>query len=308
MAIRVYLLGLLVLLSQPLRADVLVLVHGYMSDARTWDINGVTRTLAANGWVPSGVLADTPEGVLRPVVAGPADANRSFSVNIPAAAPLQVQATHLARQLAAVRQWYPDARLALAGHSAGGVVARMLVADGNPFAVDTLISIAAPNLGTVRAAQGLDVVDFNPFFCPGPGLDFLKSVIGGSDYDYLEHSRGALVDLLPAESGNILAWLNVQPYPDIRYYAIVRGTPYAAGDSVVPAYSQDMNNVPALHGRVTTLFTPAGHGLNPADGQLLADILRSPAGAPPAQQPAQTQTQASAAAVAVVTNTAGGSD
>lgn len=268
------LLGLLVALVQPLRADVLVLVHGYMSDARTWEISGVTQVLAANGWSPTGVLVDTPEALAHPAVPQPAAANKLFSVNLPAAAPLQVQAMHLAGQLAAVRQWYPDERLVIAGHSAGGVVARMLVTNGNPFRVDTLITIAAPNLGTVRAAQGLDVVDFNPFFCPGPGLEFLKSLFGGDEYDYLEHSRAALVDLLPDESGNILAWLNQQPHANITYIAIVRGSPYAAGDSIVPAYSQDLNNVPALHGRVTTLFTPAGHGLNPQDGQLLANILQ----------------------------------
>lgn len=273
------LLALLATLIQPVRADVLVLVHGYMSDARTWDANGVTQTLAAHGWVPAGMLADTPEALRPAAVLQPAPVHKSFSVNLPAAAPLQLQAVHLARQLAAVRQWYPEERLVLAGHSAGGVVARMLVAGGNPFGVDTLITIASPNLGTYRAVQGLDVVDAKPFFCPGPGIDFLKSVVGGGDYDYLEHSRGALIDLMPAESGNVLAWLNRQPHADIAYYAIVRGTPYAAGDSIVPAYSQDLNNVPALHGRVTTLFTPAGHGLNPQDGQLLAEILRPAAGA-----------------------------
>lgn len=306
MATRFFLMGLLALLTLPARADLLVLVHGYMSDARTWDVSGVTEVLAAHGWAPSGVLADTPEGVPRPVVAGAANGNRSFSVEIPAAAPLQVQAMHLARQLAALRQWYPDERLGLAGHSAGGVVARMLVVGGNPFKVDTLITIASPNLGTVRAAQGLDVVDFNPFFCPGPGLEFLKSFFGGRDYDYLEYSRGALVDLLPAESGNLLAWLNQQPHADIRYVAIVRGTPYAAGDSIVPAYSQDLNNVPALHGRVTTLFTPAGHGLNPADGQLLADILQAPAGT--RQAAVQVQTQAGSAGVGAVAGTTSGAD
>jgi pimeloyl-ACP methyl ester carboxylesterase len=270
---------LLSAMLQPAQADVLVLVHGYMSDARTWDFSGVTPVLAANGWVPATVpatvSAETTENPAQPVATRSVATNKFLSVNLPAAAPLQVQAAQLAGQVAMLRQWYADERLVLAGHSAGGVVARMLVIGGNPFKVDTLISIAAPNLGTARAAQGLDVVDFKPFFCPGPGIEFLKSVLGGDEYDYLEHSRGALVDLLPAESGNILAWLNQQPHPDITYIAIVRGSPNAAGDSIVPAYSQDLNNVPALHGRVTTLFTPAGHGLNPQDGQLLADLLQS---------------------------------
>ena len=274
---RLYLLiGLLALLVQTVRADVLVLVHGYMSDASSWDANGVVQVLAANGWQPAGVLTAVP-GAVAPTLAQPIAANKVYSVSLPAEAPLQVQAMYLAAQVGVVRQWYPTERLVLAGHSAGGVVARMLVVGGNPYRIDTLVSIASPNLGTVRAAQGLDVVDFNPFFCPGPGLEFLKSVFGGAEYDYLEHSRGALIDLLPAESGNVLAWLNQQPHADINYYAIVRGSPDAPGDSIVPAYSQDMNNVPALRGRVNTLFTMAGHGLTPQDGQLLANLLLRPA-------------------------------
>ena len=121
--------------------------------------------------------------------------------------------------------------------------------------------------------QDIDAVDFNPFFCPGPGLEFVKTLLGGDDYRYLKYSRGALVDLLPAESGNVLAWLNQQPHADIRYFAIGRGSPHAAGDAIVPAYSQDMNNVPALRGRVEIIPTPATHSLNPQDGYLLAKIL-----------------------------------
>lgn len=266
-----FLLGLMALLLQPARADVLVLVHGYMADASTWEFSGIGPVLAANGWTPAGVLTAAPLAVPPPAAAS--TSNRTYSVNLPAHAPLMAQAGHLAGLVAALRQWHPDERLIIVGHSAGGVVARALVLNGNPYRVDTLITIASPHLGTYRAGQGLDVVDFNPVFCPGPGLEFLKNVVGGSDYDYLKYSRGALIDLLPAESGNVLAWLNEQPHADIHYYAIVRGSPYAAGDSVVPAYSQDMNNVPALRGRVQSIQTPAAHSLNPADGHLLAAIL-----------------------------------
>ena len=48
-------------------------------------------------------------------------------------------------------------KLILVGHSAGGVVARLVVLGNNPYRVDELITIASPHLGTVRAAQGLDV-------------------------------------------------------------------------------------------------------------------------------------------------------
>ena len=71
------LIGLLAALVQPVRADILVLVHGYMADAGTWDVSGVTQVLAANGWQPAGVLTVTPEGGLPPLAAQPAAAKFS---------------------------------------------------------------------------------------------------------------------------------------------------------------------------------------------------------------------------------------
>jgi len=267
---RFLVLALLALLPlQQGRADMLVLVHGYASDARTWELSGVNNELQVHGWPRAGILTAAYGGA-----AGAAPAqNKSFSVNLPAQAPLLVQADYLRASLQQLRQNYPDERLVLVGHSAGGVVARLVLLGGNPFGVDTLVTIAAPHLGTFRAGQGLDVVDSKPFFCPGPGIDFLKHVVGGSDYEYLHDSRAVLVDLLPAESGNILAWLNRQPHPEINYVSIIRQLPNTAWDAVVPAYSQDMNNVPALRGRSRTLLVPAGHSLNPQDGLLLAGIL-----------------------------------
>jgi hypothetical protein len=243
MSKRVSLLFGLLLLVQSVRGDVLVLVHGYASDAGTWERSGVNSELQAYGWpravIPGPHMPDPLQQA----------ANRSFTVNLPAEAPLLVQANFLRASLDGIRQ------------------------RNNPYRVDELITIASPHLGTVRAAQGLSVVDSKPFFCPGPGIHFLKRLVGGSSYDYLRYSRGVLVDLLPAESGNVLTWMNQQPHPDIIYVSVVRKSPFALGDDVVPAYSQDMNNVPALQGRANVLFTDAGHGLNPSDGILLAGLL-----------------------------------
>jgi pimeloyl-ACP methyl ester carboxylesterase len=264
---------LAMLIVQPALADVLVLVHGYASDARTWEQSGVNDALQAHGWPRAGVVTPGFGAGMLPVAGLSSSLNKSYSVNLPAHAPLLVQSDYMRAVLNLVRQLHPDEKLILVGHSAGGVVARLAVLGNNPYRVDELITIATPNLGTVRAAQGLDVVDSKPFFCPGPGIDMLKSVFGGSDYNYLRDSRAVLVDLLPAESGNVLAWLNQQPHPDITYYSVVRQSPFAGGDEIVPAYSQDMNNVPALRGRAKVLFTRAGHALNPQDGTLLAGIL-----------------------------------
>ncbi len=265
--------GLLALLTvQTTSADILLLVHGYASSAQSWEFSGINNELQARGWVRAGIMAPAYSGLM-PTSVAPARRNRSYSANLPAQAPLLLQADYLRRMLGALRVRYPNEKLTLAGHSAGGVVARLALLGGNPYKVDALITIAAPHLGTIRAAQALDVVDARPFFCPGPGIDFLRTAVGGSDYQYLKDSRGILIDLLPGVRGNALHWLNGQMHPDIDYYAVIRQTPHAAGDELVSAYSQNLNNVPGLTGRVRVIYTPGGHSLHAQDGVLLAGIL-----------------------------------
>ena len=46
------------------------------------------------------------------------------------------------------------------------------------------------------------------------------------------------------------------------------------GDMIVPDWSQDMNNVVPLRGKVHTIPVNADHSLTPADGSLLMDLLR----------------------------------
>lgn len=263
------------LLLRPALADVLVLVHGYASNAETWELSGVNSALQSRGWQRGGIYTLTSAGMQHfPGPAGSAD-KITYGVNLPAEAPLLLQRDLLANTLYQIRQHHPDEKLILAGHSAGGVVARLGLLGGNPFRVSALITIAAPHLGTTRAVQALDVVDSKPFFCPGPGIDLLKSLVGGDGYDYLKYSRGVLVDLLPATPGGLVFWMNQQPHPDIEYHAVIRQTPFVIGDELVPAWSQDLNNVPMLRGQAKVYTTGAAHGLNPGDGALLAEILEA---------------------------------
>lgn len=267
------LLALLCVTGGAARGDVLVLVHGWSANADTWIHSGVIPALESQGWGDAGLVTTGPSGVYHQPAPGVSARNRIYRVHLPAEAPLMIQAAHLLAQLQFVRRLHPEENLAVAGHSAGGVVARLVLVRPEAPRVDILVTIATPNLGTSRALQGLDVADSKPFFCPGPGVEFLKNLLGGDSYRYLEYSRGALIDLVPAAPGSLIGWLNLQPHPDIAYHAVVREGPVAAGDELVPAFSQDLNLVPPLRGKARIYRTPASHALNPADGTLLAQIL-----------------------------------
>ncbi len=252
------------------RADVMVLVHGWASDVDTWIHSGVAFVLLNNGWQDAGVVTTTPGGVNYFPAYPSADSKKKFyRVQLPSTAPLLLQASHLTAELVFIQNRHPKEDLIVVGHSAGGVIARLVVIRPEYVRIKSLVTIASPHLGTPAAFEGLNVVESKPFFCPGPGVDFLKTVFGGSQYQYLKDSHGAMLDLTPVGGGNLIDWLNQQPHPDIQYHSIIR----TAGDGVVPTTSQDLNQVPVLRGRAKVYPAWSSHGLNPTDGELLLDII-----------------------------------
>jgi len=276
----VILLLLLNLFSGSVRADVLVLVHGWAANADTWLHSGVASELISRGWQDAGVVTTTPAGVRHfPTINSGSQSGRKsgvttnvfYRVQLPAAAPLLLQASHLTSELVFIQGLHSSEKIIVAGHSAGGVVARLVVIRPEYVRIKSLITIASPHLGTPRAFDGLNVVDSKPFFCPGPGIDFLKNVFGGGQYQYLKDSRSAMIDMAPVGKGSLLDWLNQQPHPDIQYHSII----HTGHDEMVPAQSQDMNQVQTLRGRVKVYSTVAMHRLYPVDGKLLADIVEN---------------------------------
>ena len=254
-------------------ADVLVLVHGYLGSAQSWAESGVMDRLHRRGYGLVGTYGFSPRGILFQRLGEPATDRPVYTVNLPSQAPVVVQADWLAAFLRMVRQSHPDAAINLAAHSAGGVVARMVLVRHGTLGVRHLITIATPHLGTGRAIQALQATDDSGMF------GFVKSWLvrratGDALYATLRYSRGVLFDLAPPAPGNLLFWLNQQPHPDIRYTSIMRiGTFYLPGDHVVPPPSQDLNRAPALAGRVTTYFMSEGHLLSPQDGDLIGNLL-----------------------------------
>jgi pimeloyl-ACP methyl ester carboxylesterase len=178
-----------------------------------------------------------------------------------------MQAEVLRNMLGLVAQQHPDEPVILVGHSAGGVVARMVLVQGGVSAPKALITIASPHLGTVRAVEALDETD-DAF-----PVSIIKEFFTGELYDLLRDSWAVLLDLVPEWPGNLLYWLNRQPHPSIRYVSIVRTGPVGMGDELVPAFSQDMNNIQALNGKSETRLISVNHALQPLDGRVLAKIM-----------------------------------
>jgi triacylglycerol lipase len=246
-------------------AETLMLIQGFLANGEGWRDSGVTHILTQAGWQDAGELSLAQESVRSDQPPTPA-LRRFYTVDLPTYTPLMVQAQRLGRYIDFVRERHPYSALILAGHSAGGVLARLYMVQhkAQPFAA--LITVASPHLGTPIADLGLAAGE--------RALSWMATLIGK---DALDYSWGLFRDLEVERPHNFLGWLNHQPYPPAIYTSIVHEprAPYirSLSDWLVPAWSQDMNDVYALHGRTDTVVVSADHGLCASDGRLLVRIL-----------------------------------
>ncbi|MCU0935879.1 MAG: hypothetical protein MUF66_07370 [Gammaproteobacteria bacterium] len=254
-------LGLALLAVPSARAEVVVLVPGYLSGPQDWRVSGIAGALSRAGWRDGGDLRWGPRGPVPPPE--PTAAPRTFyTVALPTEAPLAAQAQVLSGYLERVRSWHPEESLVLVGHSAGGLVARLWMVQNPRSGVVALVTIATPHLGTDTAEIG-SLLGQTP-------LSWFAPMVGAGT---LNRSQALYRDLSRENPQGILFWLNRQPHPAARYVSIVRSDSSLLGDLVVPSGSQDMNHVPALRGRAVRVEVRDGHGLSPGDGPVLVEVL-----------------------------------
>ncbi|MBF0182827.1 MAG: alpha/beta fold hydrolase [Magnetococcales bacterium] len=258
------------------RADVMLLAHGYLSSAATWEASGITEQLEQNQWYRAGILSTGPSGVqMLPSARHRANpdkqpANKVYLAELPSTAPIGIQADHLQAMLRFINSQHPKEKIILVGHSVGGVVARLVLVRSQIPNAHALITIASPHLGTPLAETALNATsDIWP-------VEVIKDFFGGNSYQTLRYSRGLYIDIVRPWPGSLLFWLNGQPHPPLKYVSIVRSQPFVLwGDLLVPGTSQDMNHVPPLAGKATLYTSATGHELHPGDGPLLLTILKS---------------------------------
>ena len=262
------LISLLLFLSVSAHADVMLLIHGYLGDANSWEKSGINSELDQNGWTRAGMFRGSQEGPVLFVTEHEKAENVVYVATLPSQATVSVQADTLKNTIDIIEQNHADNQLILVGHSAGGVVARMTLIRHQLTNIKALITIATPHIGTGRADQALNITaNHGPF-------NMVKSFVGGNDYDTLKHSRGLMIDLRHPQPGNMLYWLNSQQHPTINYASIIRlNNNGASGDYYVPGFSQNMNNVPALQGQSSTFTTPTSHFLVRQDANTILSII-----------------------------------
>ena len=250
------------------RADVLLLIHGYQGTVFSWENSRVSSVLHQFGWKRGAVLLAAPNGLIPIPLSWENEENKTVNLQLNSEMPLIIQSNVVTAAIRWINDRYPTEKIYIAGHSLGGVVARMaLVRSGTPN-VHALITIASPHLGTTLAYRGLDEID-DPF-----PISMLKEYFGGETYDMLQRSRGLLHDIVPAIPGRLLHWLNTRQHPPIQYFSIVRSSVDGAlGDPIVSGFSQDMANVPAIGKNSTRLIQGFTHFLNILDGYALVNIL-----------------------------------
>jgi pimeloyl-ACP methyl ester carboxylesterase len=258
-----WLLGLLIFCSLPATAEVLVLIHGYHANGSTWRSHGVIQGLQTYGWVDSGDYFPSPTGSAH---RGPRQQSDkiAITVTLPSEAPIPYQSMVLKHHLNQIKQDFPDQMILMAAHSAGGVVARYYLVHHSDSNIQALFTIASPHLGTAAAEIG-SITSDSPLGEAAPMIGL----------NTVNRSRGLYEDLKRERPGNLLFWLNRQPHPEMTWVSLVRKEEiFGLERLVVPAYSQDMRNIPALGSRALSYRVPGDHELNHTDGILLADMIR----------------------------------
>jgi pimeloyl-ACP methyl ester carboxylesterase len=276
-------IGFSVLITSSVRADIVLLIHGFNSNATTWHKSGINQYLHWQGWQSQGTLVSPQQNIVmwQPDFPINYDSQHTvYNANLSSRSPLEIQRQQLISMIQWLNKKHPNEAIYLIGHSLGGLVARYAAVylflqypeNAAPNNIAGIITIASPHLGTPRAIEAIDAVESIPFFLPAPGWRFMRSILGGDDYQLVKESQALLFELFPPKNNqpSFISWLNQQPHPFISYYSIMR----YSNDDIVPPYSQNMNNIPILRGQNITLFSHSDHYLSLSDGVIIHEILK----------------------------------
>jgi pimeloyl-ACP methyl ester carboxylesterase len=248
-------------------AQTMVLIHGFLGNAKSWHSTKTTLPLHQAGWINGGAYYNANNRIIPPMHTVSTHYNAYYTVDLPDKAGIPTQANWLNQYLQHLYQQRKEP-IILVGHSAGGIVARHWLVTQNNVPVSALVTIASPHLGTPHAKYANMALDMVPD-------DFYEGV-------NITSPNRLLQNLKPESNNRYLSWLNHQPHPNISYLSIIRRNSKSHMksylkrnfDLFVPPYSQDMNRVYALRHRSLVSIGNQDHFLNPSDGYLIAGFVQ----------------------------------
>ena len=264
---RLLLILLLMLVSTQAWCKQLVLIQGYLGQPSSWSDSGIAQQLDYNGWNYAGEFVYSSDGakLISPRLNknGLISADKFYRVSLPTESSISNQAFYLTAYIKKLREHYPQQKIILVGHSAGGVLARYVMVRKPELNIQMLITIASPHLGTDTAELG-QLIGNSP-------LAFIAPMVGANT---INRSQGLYSDLLTEMPHRFLYWLNSQRHPAAEYISIVRDRQSPdGGDFFVSQHSQFLENVYSLRYRASSYVVQGSHGLSYNDGVILLDLL-----------------------------------
>lgn len=264
---QLHIIALCILLfSAPIQADIAVLVHGYHSSGNGWRYNGITKILADNGWNDAGFY--NPQGNFGFFGSPLSNSGKHLlTAELPSEAPVEIQANLLTLYLNDISARFPEQKIHLVAHSAGGIVTRLALVNNlqqnKKYNVVQLITIATPHLGSPIAKMAYKASD--------TPIGIIAPLLGA---DEINRAEILYKQLSPEDKNHFLFWLNRQPHPVMKYSSVIRANgSIMKGDWLVPPNSQNMAFVPAIGKNTYVIATPGDHNLSYKDGFILQQLL-----------------------------------
>lgn len=254
--------------SFSVKADILLLVHGFQSDMLTWQRAGIIGVLEQHGWEKTDYLMATAKGIVPLHTPEKTPQKKIVSLQLPSDIQLRVQANMFTAALHHLADQYPNDKVIVVGHSLGGLTARLSLVKNGEFQVTALITIASPHLGSDLAMVGMEQLNDNSM------MKMMKRMFGGGRYQMLERSAPVIYDILPEYPGNLLYALNRRTHPNIAYFSVVRSfSDGRLGDPIVPGYSQNMHSVAAIRRASLRILQGNKHALTQQDAYSILNAI-----------------------------------
>ena len=99
------LLFILLLINLPAHAEIMLLIHGYLGDASSWEKSGINDALDQQNWKRAGMFRGSQQGPQLFTIEHPDIDNLVYVATLPSDAPVMIQADVLKNIIDIIKKW-----------------------------------------------------------------------------------------------------------------------------------------------------------------------------------------------------------